>query len=101
MGCVNVYPTVQFLYSNHIQARYISAKVQQLVRTYDNTPDYCSRFLAEAGRIHAEDTAALQVKADSVGSAPTEQLDVEVLVHLVRQNPLYTLAALREGTYVI
>lgn len=92
---INVYPTVQFLYSNYIMAPYITREVKQVVTSWDNNTSFCARFHAAALSIHEEDQ-----KSDSKMQAESP-LDVEILDRYIRQNPQFTLAALREGIYVI
>jgi hypothetical protein len=94
---INVYPTLQFLYSHHIQAEYISPEVKDAASA-PIQPDFvydaaaiCKRFLS-------------QVAGHSVSQSPDVQLTAgqpRVLVNYVRHNPQYTLAALQEGVYVI
>uniref|UniRef100_A0A7S3LQ15 Uncharacterized protein n=1 Tax=Aplanochytrium stocchinoi TaxID=215587 RepID=A0A7S3LQ15_9STRA len=181
---IDVYPTLQFLYSHHIQAQYISKEVKEAVEngSYLNISDFCKQFLEAAAvrynQIHGHEdfifdvgqtiilhgltnskyngqrgkivcpgdkegrwgvqlinqTKALQLEDSeniwvhaenmqlvvgaenatdlnknfprhrlaSIESADTmAQLDINLKHNYVRQNPQYTLAALREGVYVI
>lgn len=88
---IHVYPTFQFLYSHHIQPEYIT----QEVRDHVSKPVPVARFLEAARRNRDED---LQRESDA---RTMQQLDFQVLENHIRQNPLYTLAALQEGIYMI
>jgi len=45
--CVNVYPTLQFLYSHHIQGEYITQEVKDSLKGDLNDSDsFCTRFMA-------------------------------------------------------
>jgi len=53
---VNVYPTVQFLYSHHIKGAYITDEVRQAVRRFGlelDSTTFCADFLAAAERNQA------------------------------------------------
>merc|ERR1711988_759690 len=50
---INVYPTLQFLYSHHIQAEYITQEVRDLVSK--PVPANSARFLETAERIRDAD----------------------------------------------
>ena len=45
---INVYPTVQFLYSNHIQPEYITKQVKETVLSYDEPVGFSENFLKNA-----------------------------------------------------
>jgi hypothetical protein len=48
---VHVYPTLQFLYSHHIQADYITQEVRSAICNNNQDPvDFCRRFLAVAAQ---------------------------------------------------
>merc|ERR1712232_1086802 len=49
---INVYPTLQFLYSHHIQPEYITQEVKEVISASGAGTAFCSRFLASAKRIH-------------------------------------------------
>ena len=42
---IRIYPTLQFLYSHHIQAEYIGKEVRELLSTYDATENFVAKFL--------------------------------------------------------
>jgi hypothetical protein len=169
---INVYPTLQFLYSHHIQAEYITKEVRGLVedswKRRADPAEFCARFLEVAvEKVHApyeeeeENEGALtegklvkvhglttekgmrlngrcgricpmidkkpadgrlgvQFPSDTpFGDKPiaikpenleiatagegdaVQQLDLRVLTQYIRQNPLYTIAGLERGVYVI
>jgi len=91
---ISVYPTLQFLYSHHIQPEYITQEVKEVISASGAGTAFCSRFLASAKRIH-------DTEVDSSHSQDRQQLDREVLVNHIKQNPQYTLAALQKGVYMI
>jgi len=85
---VNVYPTLQFLYSIHIQAEYISKAVKATLAEFDTAQEFCTRFLEATQRVATEDQ-------DREHPPPRAELDAHVIIRQIRQNPQYTLAALR------
>lgn len=171
---INVYPTLQFLYSHHIQGAYITKQVRDVLGSYNasSPDDFIQSFFetAEANlhdlssgldddegkpastlgvgkavvlvglsaeelngqhgvitrpaalegrwdvRLHSNvdvsprpisiKAANLQViEPDSLRdedlSDPVQRLAIRVRKNLIRQNPQYTLAALKQGIYVI
>jgi hypothetical protein len=108
---INVYPTLQFLYSHHIQAEYITQEVRDSLRGGDKPEAFCMRFLelaAEHKQASPPSPKPISLKSQNlqmVGEGQLEdavqQLKVKVQVNHIRQNPQYTLAALQEGVYVI
>jgi hypothetical protein len=172
---INVYPTFQFLYSNHIQPEYITQDVREVVGS--DKASFCARFMSKVaevakrpstgaaasaqpepllaigstvvlvglsmekfnglrGRVMAKETttrrwvvliessgASISVDAKNLNMLAAEaqaprgnslgnqsvpdagdghtQLNIEVVTNFVRQNPMYTLAALQEGVYII
>jgi len=93
---INVYPTFQFLYSHHINPEYITPEVKEVL-SGSSSPAFCASFAAAAERIQEAD----RVIGDRADGRGLRQLDMEVIVNHIRQNPLYTLAALKPGTYMI
>lgn len=92
---INLYPTFQFLYSHHISPEYITPEVKDIL-SGSSSPAFCASFAAAADRIQEMDR-----QMDRADGRSLRQLDMEVMVNHVRQNPLYTLAALKPGTYMI
>ena len=45
LRCVNVYPTLQFLYSHHIYGQYVNQDVKDELDRYDDSGSVCTRFL--------------------------------------------------------
>jgi len=99
---INVYPTLQFLYSHFIEPAYITEKVKN--------------YFAEKCKLSSEEQMASFLKAidkqknvrahaeaeTSMGSPePTASLRVRVQWNHVRQNPQYSIAALQPGAYII
>jgi hypothetical protein len=97
-------------------AHLLSAQVKELLEAYQSVPDhkvlpvdaspegFCNRFLKTIDADCVVDAAVSQNFASSGngsnGSGPA-QLGIEVHSSHVRQNPQYTLAALRQGAYLI
>jgi len=106
---INVYPTLQFLYSHHIQPDYITQEVQESFQKFQRANDPASvykRFSAAIGirgdthNDHHDDNGA----DDDTGSRSNEgatRLGIHVVTNHVCQNPQYTIAAIRPGVYVI
>lgn len=96
---VSVFPTLQFLYSHHVQPEYITPEVKALVSRYEDAPAFCAHFMDAARRwANAGDPP---LASASVPLEAPEELDAQVLVSHIRQNPQYTLAALERGIYLI
>lgn len=91
-ACIHVYPTLQFLYSNHIQPAYINKSIRELIKTFDNPGHFCEEFLQAAKKIHEEDQSVMKA---------SKGIDFEVTARFVKQNPQYTLAAIEKGIYMI
>ena len=111
MHSIDVYPTVQFLYSHHVRGSYITQPVQELVNGYKDLKRTCKRFL-ESVNAHAEAKHEAGLSAARIGSKninrdddersdDLEKLQMKVVENHIRQNPLYTMAALRKGIFVI
>uniref|UniRef100_A0A7S1C0Z4 Uncharacterized protein n=1 Tax=Corethron hystrix TaxID=216773 RepID=A0A7S1C0Z4_9STRA len=94
-GAINVYPTVQFLYSHHIHEEYIVEKVRSTLDSYT-----LESFIRDVKRRHhmssSTDHASRMVENGRDGSYCTS-----ISINYVRQNPQYTIAALEEGIYII
>ena len=48
---ISVYPTLQFLYSHHVQGEYISKEVKHILDNFADSATYCAKFLAAAEHI--------------------------------------------------
>jgi len=101
-GTINVYPTVQFLYSHHIQQDYITAEVKVEANGFKefNTKDCFKKFLAKAEETYHNCNSDDSNK-NQVVSGSNEKCELDVKTNFVGQSPQYTIAALREGVYVI
>jgi hypothetical protein len=97
---INVYPTLQFLYSHHIMGDYITQEVRSLVENLGNPDEMCAQFFAAVYNTAATGGSAADEAASS-GVKEMGELGIKVLINNVRQNPQYTLAALQKGIYVI
>ncbi len=108
---INLYPTLQFLYSHHIMPEYISNEVRDLAREIetDEVPRVCQNFLravddiAQADVLKAGGASGTSSKGASSGgsSSGAAALDVQVMASHVRQAPQYTLAGVRPGVYLL
>jgi len=103
---INVFPTLQFLYSHHIRAEYITSAVRDSLATFDGDPvTYGTQFFQAVSALAEMDKKSLVSSADaSAGDAAggaAAQLQLDVLVNHIRQSPQYTLAGLWEGVYII
>jgi hypothetical protein len=98
---IMVYPTLQFIYSHHIYGVYISQAVQESIRSFDgNYSNYLQIFLEAVEKNKAGTPADIDMDAEQVD--PTVRpLGIKVMSNYVRQNPLFSIAALEQGVYVI
>jgi len=101
-----VYPTLQFLYSHHIEAEYISEEVKAMVKQSAGRAEGYDRFVAtvlgsESKSDDSDDDEESNVVVDESESDALQRLRVRVARCLVRQSPQYTMAALAEGVYCI
>ena len=96
-----MYPTLQFLYSHHVQAQYITPEIHGLLRAFEGSDKFVESFNVateqQAAVVTAEATGST---VDSTGASETE-LEVQVERNFIRAGPLYSLAALAPGIYVI
>ena len=101
-GTINVYPTVQFLYSHHIQQDYITEEVKIEAKGFkeSNAKECFKKFLAKAEETYNNCNSDDSGK-NHVASGSYEKCDLDVKTNFVGQSPQYTIAALREGVYVI
>ena len=76
---INVYPTIQFLYSHHIMPRYIN-------------DTFCSDFVASVTNDLKEEIC--------IGADPTK-FHAEVKFSAIRQNPQFSLVGIQRGVYII
>ena len=101
---VNVYPTMQFLYSHHIRQEYIDDKVRGIISTKRSFDEYYDDFILTA-RQKKQDLEQEQASNDSTAGSTNGQQSIQdsiqVNINHVRQNPQYTIAAIEPGIYVI
>jgi len=96
-GTINVYPTLQFLYSHHIHQQYITDKVKSAATAFKNSSakEAFDSFLQVAQKNYTESND--DHESHQIG----DKCQVDVQANFVRQNPQYTIAALRQGVYMI
>lgn len=98
---INIYPTLQFLYSHHIHGAYITSDVKEFFDVTEKEIHLAYKgFIQEVQR----ESFREDMEVDNTGFVddPTfRQLAVRVLDNKVRQSPEYSLAGLRKGSYVI
>jgi hypothetical protein len=87
---IRLFPTVQFVYSHHIKPQYVDEALRSAVKAGLRQPDVRSWFwkCIETGDAQEEDDAGAS-------------MNVKVEANLLRQNPQYSLLALRKGVYLI
>ena len=92
-NCINVYPTLQFLYSHFVQGHYMSEEVQNHFRG----------FSGDERKFFASFLQSVLSKPDRCqgGKENDSNFGVRVLSSFVRQNPQCSLAAIEPGVYVI
>jgi len=95
---IHVYPTLQFLYSHFIHGSYMTSEVQEVFTSFKNPEKHVENFLDTARMIHKDFHKS---GSSSASNGAAIELDVKVVANLIRQNPQYTLAALRQGIYLI
>jgi hypothetical protein len=88
---INVYPTVQFLYSHHIMPRYIDDNVRNVLGGASDQIKFCSAFLASV------------TKGSKTGEDVMESKDyrAEVKLRYIKQNPQFSLVGICPGVYII
>jgi len=95
---IHVYPTLQFLYSHFVVGTYITSQVQDVFNSFRGNPaKHYEDFFAAAKMIHRNH----HKRSGSTPPVSGNELAVTVVENFIRQNPQYTLAALRPGIYVI
>uniref|UniRef100_A0A7S4AAQ7 Uncharacterized protein n=1 Tax=Pseudo-nitzschia australis TaxID=44445 RepID=A0A7S4AAQ7_9STRA len=103
-GTINVYPTLQFLYSHHIRQEYISEEVKGAATDFKNctAKDSFEIFCEKAEKDYKKSNSFV-ADQDSVSSKSTsgDQYGIDVKSNFVGQSPQYTIVALRQGVYVI
>ena len=89
---INVYPTVQFLYSHHVMPQYITSAVQSLLKSYagDRT-QFCSDFVS----------ATKCSKREESGADTDMQFHSEIQNKGIRQNAQFSLVGITPGVYII
>lgn len=97
---IQVYPTVQFLYSHNIQSGYLTKEVQSMVRSFKDSSTFYARFFHDVGRSPKGEDGASPA-AIHASSGDISGLSIKIECNAIRQNPQYSLAGLRPGVYVI
>jgi len=93
---VKVYPTVQFVYSHHIHGKYVTREVQDIVKGWKDASSYYADFFRSVESANARSTVDESSSVDE-----NESLSVVVETNFIRQSPLYSMAAVKPGVYVI
>lgn len=89
---INVYPTVQFLYSHHIMPRYITDEVRAVLNAGGNKIKFCADFLA------AVTTGS---KTEDTGGGSPGKFHSEIKLQYIKQNPQFSLVGVQPGVYII
>lgn len=91
---INVYPTVQFLYSHHIMPRYIDDNVRRLlIDGSSDKAEFCADFLTSVTK--ETDEVAMGNGADAT------KIRTDIKLSAIRQNPHFSLVGIQEGVYLI
>ena len=99
---IDVYPTVQFLYSHHILGTYISPGVREDVNSFNgDLAAFHARFLQTAESRANQKLAVDSNMGDEQKQRNASDLEIQVVHSFIRQNPHYTLAGLKQGVYLI
>jgi hypothetical protein len=89
---INVYPTVQFLYSHHIKPAYIDDEVRKLLAGSGDQHQFCADFLATV-------TAGERLVVPDM--VDISEFHTEVKFSCIRQHPQYCLVGIQPGVYII
>eukprot|EP00535_Pseudo-nitzschia_heimii_P012412 CAMPEP_0197198710 /NCGR_PEP_ID=MMETSP1423-20130617/33509_1 /TAXON_ID=476441 /ORGANISM="Pseudo-nitzschia heimii, Strain UNC1101" /LENGTH=1031 /DNA_ID=CAMNT_0042652545 /DNA_START=1648 /DNA_END=4743 /DNA_ORIENTATION=- len=103
-GIINVYPTLQFLYSHHIHQEYITEEVKSIAANYKtlNAKESFDKFLDQAQKNYVQFDSSDSLKdTESSNTHDDHSSRMNVSTNFVRQSPQYTIAALRQGVYII
>lgn len=93
---INLYPTLQFLYSHHIQGSFMTPEVQNLFKSFDtNVAKYYERFLEKTKKDQITHNLAM---ADD---AKRGSYEIKEEHNFILPNPMYTIIGLEKGTYII
>ena len=89
-GIIDVYPTIQFLYSHHVNQEYITDEVKGIISEGEDPKSFYEAVKVPEG----------------VGTSPTDgatavKNHINVETNHIKQNPQYTIAALEPGVYII
>jgi len=100
---INVYPTMQFLYSHHIRQEYIDDKVRSIFSEKREFDEYFDIFIDTVKQRKQEIEQEQAISESAVGSEGHSSIQdsIQVNINHVRQNPQYTIAAIEPGIYVI
>lgn len=97
---INVYPTVQFLYSHHIMPQYINDDVRRLasaITVSGKNEKFCNDFVASV-------TTSRKGRTNDDGGGTEDEpnkFHAEVTYSYIRQNPQFSLVGIQPGVYVI
>ena len=95
---INVYPTVQFLYSHHVMPGYINDEVHAVLKDVTNPSQVCSDFVASV--LPGPPNNGM-IKLENIDGTEQKELHAEVKLSCIRQNPQYSLVGIQPGVYVI
>mmetsp|Transcript_31959 Transcript_31959/g.48617 ORF Transcript_31959/g.48617 Transcript_31959/m.48617 type:complete len:1929 (-) Transcript_31959:223-6009(-) len=90
---INLYPTLQFLYSHHIQGSFMTSEVQSLFKNAaTDVSKFYQHFLAKSKQ--DQKSNALAMMAD-------DEYEIKTKHNFILPNPLYTIVGLEKGVYII
>ncbi len=90
---IQVYPTVQFLYSHHILGNYIAEEVHRVAKGATDPQKFCADFVSAVFSRAASTNVMNGVDPDGFYS--------KVVFSYVKQHPQYTLVGIQPGVYII
>ncbi len=90
---IQVYPTVQFLYSHHILDNYIAEEVHRVAKGATDPQKFCADFVSAVFSRAASTNVMNGVDPDGFYS--------KVVFSCVKQHPQYTLVGIQPGVYII
>lgn len=92
-NAINVYPTVQFMYSHHINPKYITDDVRGVLQGSNDRSRFYEDFMS---------TVVAESKTEEwEGVSESGMLRTETRFNRIRQNPQYSLVGIRPGVYII
>jgi len=91
---INLYPTLQFLYSHHIQGSFMTPDVHKLFKNFNSdVPKFYEDFV--------EVTKQEQRSVIGGVNQTIDEYEIKVERSFILPNPMYTIVGLEKGIYII